>query len=53
LSFIPGGNKTGDLTERRFGSAWCKTKGKEAERFAQVLQLLDGPALPGRPHKWY
>ena len=41
LEFTTTGCKTQkppeNLTERRFRTCWSKTKGKERERFAQVL----------------
>jgi hypothetical protein len=35
------------LTERRFRASWGKTKGKEPERFRQVVQLLNEDVPPG------
>lgn len=53
LSFIPSGNKnqidTQSLTERAFRNHWSKTKGKEQERFGQVVERLKAVehATPG------
>lgn len=46
LKFMTSGHKDAPnlarLTERHFRRCWSKTKGKEAERFRQVVELLNG-----------
>jgi len=47
LSFIASSYKRESLTEFRFRACWRKTKGKESDRFRQVLSILEGEVPPG------
>lgn len=47
LSFMPDRHKLTDLTEFRFRSHYSKTKGDEANRFRQVLNVLTDGVPPG------
>lgn len=41
LVFTPTGVNAANLTERRFRDYWKRTSGKESERFAAVLSVLE------------